>query len=129
MIQIPVNNKKGKTMEFSQLQSLVIEVMEIYCSKFNIPSTPTFAQLKLYEEVGEFTQAYLAHQKLVRPEKILDSETSKESMANELADIIGIAIFNAHLLGIDLEKAFAEKWFDKLGREVSFVNQRSVSTT
>jgi hypothetical protein len=26
-----------------------------------------------------------------------------------------MAILNAHLLGIDLEEAFARKWFDKLG--------------
>jgi len=35
-----------------------------------------------------------------------------------LTDIIGMAILNAHLFGIDLEEAFARKWFDKLDPNV-----------
>ena len=31
----------------------------------------------------------------------------------ELADVVGMAIVNAHLLGIDLEKAIDEKWINR----------------
>jgi NTP pyrophosphatase (non-canonical NTP hydrolase) len=92
------------------------KIVEQYCAKFNIPLDPTYAQLKLYEEVGEFTQAVLRHQGLARPEKRSEPETAMTAIAAELTDIIGMAILNAHLLGIDLEEAFARKWFDKLDR-------------
>ena len=45
-----------------------------------------------------------------------EPETPKTAIAAELTDIIGMAIVNAPLLGIDLEEAFARKWFDKLDR-------------
>jgi NTP pyrophosphatase (non-canonical NTP hydrolase) len=37
-------------------------------------------------------------------------------LADELADIIGLAIINADLFGIDLEKAIKEKWLNKYVR-------------
>jgi NTP pyrophosphatase (non-canonical NTP hydrolase) len=103
-------------MEFSHLQALVIKIVQQYCAKFNTPLDATYAQLKLYEEVGEFTQAVLRHQGLARPEKRSEPETPKTAIAAELTDIIGMGIVNAPLLGIDLEEAFARKWFDKLDR-------------
>jgi NTP pyrophosphatase (non-canonical NTP hydrolase) len=30
-----------------------------------------------------------------------------------LADVVGMAIINAHLLGIDLEEAIDKKWINK----------------
>ena len=95
--------------EVFPLTKLIIDVTEPYCAKFNVPLDTTYAQLKLYEEVGAFTQAVLRHQGLVRPEKLSDPESSKAATAAELVDIIGIAILNAHLSDIDLEEAFAKK--------------------
>jgi len=34
-------------------------------------------------------------------------------LAGELADIVGLAIINANLLEIDLEKAIEDKWLSK----------------
>ena len=105
-------------MEFSIFQRLIVEVIERYCAKFNIPLNAAYAQLKLYEEVGEFSQALVVYQGLARPSKQSDPETAKIALANELADIIGMAILNAHLYGIDLEEAFARKWFAQLAGDV-----------
>ena len=52
----------------------------------------------------------MIHKKKSRPEKFVSEEISKNELANELADILGMLIVNAHLLGIDLEEAIERKW-------------------
>lgn len=84
-----------------------------YGKKHNIRIDENFALLKLYEEVGELAQAVLIHRKQSRPEKHVSPEISKKELAKELADIVGMAIVNAHLLGIDLEEAIDKKWITK----------------
>jgi len=100
-------------MDFKELQNKVIENAIRYGKKHNVKIDKDFALLKLYEEVGEFAQAILIHRKKSRPEKHVPEEVSKQELAKELADIVGMAIVNAHLLGIDLEKAIDEKWIKR----------------
>ena len=70
--------------------------------------------LKLYEEVGEFSQAILIQKRKSRPEKYVSEEVAKNEVAKELADVLGMVMFNAHLLGLDMEKALKEKgWIDR----------------
>lgn len=69
--------------------------------------------LKLIEEVGEFYQAVLIHRRKCRPEKFVAKEISKNEVAKELADVVGMAMINAQLMGIDLEKAIDKKWIHK----------------
>jgi NTP pyrophosphatase (non-canonical NTP hydrolase) len=100
-------------MEFQELQRLVVANALNYGEKYNVKIDEDFAILKLYEEVGEYSQAILIHRKKSRPEKHLSEELSKEEVAKELADVLGMTIVNAHLLGIDLEKALDKKWIHK----------------
>jgi MazG nucleotide pyrophosphohydrolase domain. len=81
-----------------------------------VPIDQEFALMKLVKEVGEFTQAVLVHRKKSKPEKYKSETESKKMLADELADIIGLAIINADLFGIDLEKAIKEKWPNKYVR-------------
>ena len=100
-------------MEFKTLQDKIIENAIAYGEKYNVTIDEDFALLKLYEEVGEFSQAVLIHRKKSRPEKHVAEEVSKKELAKELADVVGMAIVNAHLLGIDLENAIDKKWINK----------------
>ncbi len=100
-------------MQFQDLQTQLIENTLRYGAKYNIKIDQDFALLKLYEEVGEFAQAVLTHRKMSRPEKHLSEEESKKQLGRELADVIGMAIVNAHLLGIDIEDALVRKWIKK----------------
>jgi NTP pyrophosphatase (non-canonical NTP hydrolase) len=100
-------------MEFNELQKGVVENAINYGKKYNVKIDEEFALLKLYEEVGEFAQAVLIHRKKSRPEKHVSEEVSKNELANELADVVGMAIVNAHLLGIDLEDAINKKWINR----------------
>ena len=81
-----------------------------------MPIDQEFALMKLVKEVGEFTQAVLVHRKKSKPEKYKSETESKKMLADELADIIELAIINADLFGIDLEKAIKEKWLNKYVR-------------
>lgn len=101
-------------MEFKELQEKVIKVEKKYCKLNNIEIDQEFALNKLYEEVGEFAQAWLIHRKKCRPVKIVSDQKSKDMLAEEIADIIGIAIVNAYLLDINLDKAMEDKWFKYL---------------
>lgn len=100
-------------MDFKELQKRVVENAINYGQKYNVQIDEDFALLKLYEEVGELTQAVLIHRKKSRPEKHVPEEISKKELAKELADVVGMAIVNAHLLGIDLEEAIDKKWINK----------------
>lgn len=100
-------------MDFKELQSKVVENAIIYGKKYNVQIDEDFALLKLYEEVGELAQAVLIHRKKSRPEKHVPEEVSKKELAKELADVVGMAIVNAHLLGIDLEEAIDKKWINR----------------
>lgn len=100
-------------MDFKELQKKVVENAINYGQKYNVQIDENFALLKLYEEVGELAQAVLIHQKKSRPEKHVSEEVSKKELGKELADIVGMTIVNAHLLGIDLEEAISEKWIDR----------------
>ena len=97
-------------MEFRELQSTIMHVIEQYGKNYKIAIDEDFALLKLYEEVGEFAQAVLIHRQKCRTEKYLSEEDSKAELAKELADILGMVIVNAHLLGVDLQEAVEQKW-------------------
>jgi NTP pyrophosphatase (non-canonical NTP hydrolase) len=100
-------------MNFQDLQRKVVQNAINYGKKYNIKIDCDFALLKLYEEVGELTQAILIYRRKCRPEKYVSNEISKKEIAKELADVVGMAIINAHLMGIDLEKAIDKKWINK----------------
>ncbi|MFA5030860.1 MAG: MazG nucleotide pyrophosphohydrolase domain-containing protein [Patescibacteria group bacterium] len=100
-------------MEVKDLQEQVVANAFRYGEKFKVTIDQDFALLKLYEEVGEFAQAVLIHRKKSRPEKYLPEEQSKSNLADELADVIGMAIVSAHLFGIDLEDAMSKKWIHR----------------
>jgi len=100
-------------MDFKELQKGVVENAFNYGKKYNVKIDEDFALLKLYEEVGELAQAILIHRKKSRPEKYVSEEISRNELAKELADVVGMAIVNAHLLGINLEEAIDKKWINK----------------
>ena len=100
-------------MEFKDIQQKVVKNAIEYGKKYNIKIDKDFALIKLYEEVGEFSQAVLIHKKKSRPEKYVSEDVSKKELAKELADVVGMAMVNAHLFDIDLEEAIDKKWIKK----------------
>ena len=99
-------------MTFKELEKAIVKNAFDYGKRFNVTIDEDFALLKLYEEIGEFAQAVLIHRKKSRPEKFVSKQKSKALLAHELADVVGMALVNAHLMGIDIEKALEKKWFN-----------------
>lgn len=117
---IPPERLKFITMNFKELQNKIVQNALDYGKRYGIKIDEDFALLKLYEEVGELAQAVLIHRKMSRPEKHVSEEVSKKELAKELADVVGMAIVNAHLLGIDLEEAIDKKWINKKNKNPRF---------
>lgn len=101
-------------MDFLELQNKIVANAERYSKKHDILINDDYAIHKLYEEVGEFAQAWLIHNRKCRASKYVEKEASKKMLAHELADIIGIAVVIANLQGIDLEEAIYQKWINKV---------------
>ncbi len=100
-------------MNFKILEQKIVKNAFDYGKRHQIEFTQDFAAIKLFEEVGEFAQALLIHQKKCRESKYVIEEISKQELGKELADVIGMAIVNAHLLGINLEEAIDKKWIHR----------------
>lgn len=100
-------------MQFSELQTEINKNMDRYAEKYNVKVDENWAVLKLLEELGEFSQSIIIHRRQSRPEKFLPEVESKEEIAKELADVIGMAIVCAKLFDIDLEEALSKKWIKK----------------
>ena len=63
--------------------------------------------LKLTEEVGEFTNEVLLNLSFARDEKI--NNLDKSNLANEFADVIITSLICAKTLDIDIDKALENK--------------------
>ena len=100
-------------MDFKELQEKVVQNALSYGQRHNVKIDEEFALIKLFEEMGEFAQAMLIHKKKCRTIKLVSEEVSKKELSKELADVVGMAIVNAHILGIDLEDAIDKKWINK----------------
>ena len=99
-------------MELKEIQKKVVENAMSYGEQYHVVIDEEFSLLKLYEEMGELTQALLIHKKKSRPEKHLPEDESKKEVAKELADVFGMILVNAHVLGIDVEEALEGKWIN-----------------
>lgn len=100
-------------MEFTDIQQKMVYNALAYGKRHDIAIDQEFALVKLFEEVGEFAQAVMIHKQKCRKKKIISKEDSHKLLGQELADIIGFALLNAHLLEIDIEQAINKKWINK----------------
>lgn len=96
-------------MDLEQLGNEVEVVSRIYASRHGIDRTPEWLMLKLHEEVGELTQAFLTKTGQARYKSQTESEVDAGFEA-ELADVLAQALLLAQHFGIDSEKAIARKW-------------------
>lgn len=100
-------------MDFEELQNKVYQNAINYGKNYDIEIDEDFALLKLYEEAGELAQAVLIHNKKSRPEKHISEDDSKRRVAEELADVIGLAIVIAKVMDIDITQSLEDKWINK----------------
>jgi len=96
-----------------EISEKVETVSQGYIGKIGVVRTPDWFVLKLQEELGELTQAYMK----VKGQARTNGKTSEElnhAMAEEAADVFCHVLLFAKHNGIDLDKAVKEKWLKYL---------------
>jgi NTP pyrophosphatase (non-canonical NTP hydrolase) len=96
-------------VDLEELVNEVEAVSEIYARKHAIERTDTWFLLKLHEEVGELTQAFLMKTGQARAKGRSAAELDTDFRA-EVADVLCHVLLLARHQGIDIEAAVAEKW-------------------
>ncbi|MEK7598777.1 MAG: hypothetical protein AAB487_03505 [Patescibacteria group bacterium] len=92
-------------MEFKKLQKSIIKNAKRYSKKHKIKFDDNFAMIKLYEEMGELSEAFLTYKKKSRTEKYISAREAKRGVAKEMADVVGLAVVMSDILKINLEEA------------------------
>jgi NTP pyrophosphatase (non-canonical NTP hydrolase) len=100
--------------QLGELAARIAQVSDIYAATYNIDRTGDWHLLKLQEEMGELTQAYLTVSGRTRRPS---GSVAREDMAREMADVLGMLLLLARDEGIDLDTAVQDKWLSWLDRD------------
>lgn len=98
------------------INDLTVDLEKIsisYAQEYNIERTPDWFILKLTEELGEMTQSYLNYQGQSR-KKSKTKTTFRAEFADEIADVLCMALLVAKHHDIDVEQAIVRKWLKYL---------------
>jgi NTP pyrophosphatase (non-canonical NTP hydrolase) len=101
-------------MDLRELTAHVEQVSQAYAARFGITRDSAWQILKLHEEVGELTQAYLMREGQART-KGLSAEEVDAVFRAEVADVLGQLLLLAHHHGVDLMAEIERKWLARSG--------------
>ena len=96
-------------MDVAGLQVEVEAVSASYAERHGITRTDDWFVLKLGEEVGELTQAYLAKKGQTRDKGRTDAQIEQDFRA-ELSDVLAHVLLLAHRFEVDLVSEVERKW-------------------
>lgn len=96
-------------MHIDELSNEVEQVPAFYAERHGIDRTNDWFLLKLNEEVGELTQAYLARAGQAR-DKGRTKEEVETDFRSELADVLAQLLLIARRFDVDLSDEVEKKW-------------------
>ncbi|WP_417491250.1 phosphoribosyl-ATP pyrophosphohydrolase [Maricaulis sp.] len=96
-----------------ELGARIAQVSDIYAENYGIDRSGDWYLLKLQEELGELTQAYLD---VTGRSRRASDAAARRQMALEMADVLGMLLLLARDEGVDLDAAVQEKWLSWLER-------------
>jgi NTP pyrophosphatase (non-canonical NTP hydrolase) len=96
-------------MHIDELSDEVESVSAFYAERHDIDRTDDWFVLKLNEEVGELTQAYLARAGQAR-DKGRTAVELEEDFRSELADVLAQVLLIARRFDVDLPEEVTKKW-------------------
>lgn len=100
-------------MDLNNLSDLSDEVeiiSRVYARVHGVERTDDWLVLKLHEEVGELTQAYLGLSGRSRDRGLSDDET-RAAFRGEVADALAQLLLVARRFDVDLPEELERKWF------------------
>lgn len=95
--------------DFKSLQARCDAISERYAERNGFTRDDAWFMLKLQEEMGEVTQAFVKASGRGRTHGKSEAEL-KQDLADEVADLFGHLLLFCEHNDIDLAKAFEEKW-------------------
>lgn len=98
-------------MQLHELTSLLSRVSDTYAKNFSIQRSDDWYLLKIQEELGELTAAFL---KLSARARVTESDNLKINLEEEVADVLAMTLLFAKSQGINPEEAIRNKWFKYL---------------
>jgi NTP pyrophosphatase (non-canonical NTP hydrolase) len=101
-------------MTIDELAGKLTQVVDGYMDKFAISINRDQSVLKIHEEAGEFTKAYLRFAGTGRNKEKKSQAELEADMQEELADLVGMCMVFAQKNNIDLEQAIKDKWLQYL---------------
>ncbi|MFR9776170.1 pyrophosphatase [Micromonospora sp. MS34] len=101
------------TTDLRRLADEVAAVSDRYASRHGIDRADPWYLLKLQEEVGELTQAYLMRAGQAR-DKGLTADQREAAYRAELADVLCHVLLLARRDGVDLLAEVERKWLSRL---------------
>lgn len=99
-----MTKEDDRAITLEDCMALASEVGRLYSLRFDTPDDARFSLMKLSEEVGELTGAWLRVHGQSR------GEASRADLADELADVLGFLLVFAAREGIDPAQALQDKW-------------------
>lgn len=99
-------------MDLKQLTEEVEVVSHAYAERHGFDRDATWLLLKLQEEVGELTQAFMRKTGQGRAKGRTEEEL-QTSFRSELADVLGHVLLLARHDGIDLQAEVESKWLSR----------------
>lgn len=80
-----------------------------YAEVYAVDRTPEWLLLKLMEELGELSQAWLVASGQGR-DRNRSADEQRAAVAAECADVVAMALLTARQMGVDVEAALRDKW-------------------
>lgn len=102
----------GGWVEITELSGRLEKLSVRYGEIVGFERDPDWFLLKLQEEMGELTQAYLQHSGRART-KGLAAEQIRDNFHQEFADVICQLILLARQFDVDLPREIQRKWLDR----------------
>lgn len=100
-------------MNFKELARQIVINGHQYEQRFDVEIDSDFAAYSLIKEIGQFADSVLVNRGKVKSERRVDDQTAKDKLAQELVDIVALAIINADVHDIDIEKGLIDKWVSR----------------
>lgn len=107
---------QGKAVDLMNLREIVEKlstVSDLYAKRFSIERSADWHLLKIQEELGELSAAYLKMSGRARTQGSTGTEL-KRNLEDEVADVLAMTLLFAKNQGIDPEQAIRQKWFRHL---------------